>query len=127
MTTTWYVCLALVPVAVVVYRFWPRIAPYLQRRPAPVVHVGATENWANKLHAMKDSEVSPELISDVERELAWGLVWHELEHGLQEQIDRIFVPVLAALEEPRTFAELYELVFPEQVNEKTGEWKLVTV
>lgn len=123
----WLLIAALFAVGVSGWVFWPRIAPLLQRRPKPEKHEGATEKFGAELHALKDAPVAPELVSDVERELEWAVRWHDLEHALQEQIDRIFTPVLNALEEPRSFPELYELVFPEQVNENTGEWKLVSV
>lgn len=97
---------------------------FFRRRPPE--HVGATETWS-PLRAVGNVEVSPELVSDVERELEWAVRWHEFEQSMQQHINEVFVPVLAELQRPRSFPELYELVFPEQLNEKTGEWKLVSV
>jgi hypothetical protein len=88
-----------------------------RRRPAvpadqgvPVPHIGATEEFGDELHALRDVEVSPELVSDIETELRWGLIWHDFEQALHAEVDRVFAPVLDALNAPRTFAELRDLL-----------------
>lgn len=60
----------------------------------PVAHVGATERFGQELRALRNIEVSPELISDIETELRWGLIWHEFERTMQAEIDRVFAPYL---------------------------------
>jgi hypothetical protein len=62
--------------------------PHLER------HEGATERFGAELRAMRHMEVSPELISDIESELQWGLVWHEFERTMQAEIGRVFAPYL---------------------------------
>jgi hypothetical protein len=57
-------------------------------------HEGATERFGAELRAMRHMQVSPELISDIETELQWGLVWHEFERSMQAEIDRVFAPYL---------------------------------
>jgi len=87
------------------------------RRPAgrhanatgPVKHVGATENFGRELRALRNVEVSPELVSDIETELRWGLIWHEFERSMQAEVDRIFAPALA-LAECEDFDDLRDLI-----------------
>jgi hypothetical protein len=64
----------------------------------PVVHEGATETFGAELRALRGIEVSPELVSDIETELHWGLIWHDFERTMQAQIDRVFAPYLAIAE-----------------------------
>ena len=75
----------------------------------PVAHEGATENFGTELRALRDVEVSPELVSDIETELRWGLIWHEFERGMQAEIDRVFTPALQ-IAAPRDFDDLRELI-----------------
>ncbi len=75
----------------------------------PVKHVGATENFGRELRALRNVEVSPELISDIETELRWGMVWHEFEMTMQAEVDRIFAPCLE-LVECADFDEVREMV-----------------
>lgn len=95
------------------------------RRPAtasagPVKHVGATENFGRELRALRNVEVSPELVSDIETELRWGLIWHDFERSMQAEVDRIFAPALA-LAECEDFNDLRDLIgLPE-----TAEYALV--
>jgi hypothetical protein len=65
------------------------------RPPNPGRHEGATERFGAELRAMRHMQVSPELISDIETELQWGLIWHEFERSMQAEIDRVFAPYLA--------------------------------
>jgi hypothetical protein len=60
----------------------------------PVAHVGATEKFGQELRALRTIEVSPELVSDIETELRWGLIWHDFERTMQTEIDRVFAPYL---------------------------------
>jgi hypothetical protein len=73
-------------------------------------HVGATEHFGTELRALRDVEVSPELISDIETELRWGLVWHEFERSMQTMIDRTFAPYQAMVDDCSDFDQLRELV-----------------
>jgi hypothetical protein len=73
-----------------------------------VKHVGATESFGRELRNLRNVEVSPELISDIETELRWGLVWHEFEKTMQAEVDRIFAPCLE-LVECKDFDEVREL------------------
>jgi hypothetical protein len=75
----------------------------------PVAHEGATEKFGTELRALRSIEVSPELISDIETELRWGLVWHEFERGMQAEIDRVFAPFLE-IAAPCDFDDLRELI-----------------
>ncbi len=75
----------------------------------PVEHVGATEEFAAELRGLRNIEVAPELVSDIEVELEWGLAWHQLEHDLRAELDRIFAPALA-FADCANFDELRELV-----------------
>jgi hypothetical protein len=76
-----------------------------------VAHQGADEKFGDELHDMRNAEVSPELITDIELELEWGLRWHNLATNLQVEIDRIFLDAQAALLSDCTnFEELTELV-----------------
>ena len=54
-------------------------------------------------------EVSPELVSDIENELRWGLIWHDFERFMQGEIDQVFGPYLAIAEAP-DFDSLRELI-----------------
>ena len=65
------------------------------RPPSPSQHEGATERFGAELRAMRHMQVSPELISDIETELQWGLIWHDFECTMQAEIDRVFAPYLA--------------------------------
>jgi hypothetical protein len=85
-----------------------------RRRPAVhpdqgVPHEGATEKFGRELHALRDMEPSPELVSDIEDALRWGLIWHNFEVELQAEVARIFAPALA-LAECEDFDEVRELV-----------------
>jgi hypothetical protein len=75
----------------------------------PVEHVGATENFGRELRALRNVEVSPELVSDIETELRWGLIWHDFERTMQAEVDRIFAPALA-LAECEDFDDLRDLI-----------------
>jgi hypothetical protein len=75
----------------------------------PVKHIGATESFGRELRALRNVEVSPELISDIETELRWGLIWHEFEMNMQAEVDRIFAPCLE-LVECKDFDEVREMV-----------------
>jgi hypothetical protein len=82
------------------------------RPPSPIhstKHVGATERFGAELRAMRHMQVSPELISDIETELQWGLIWHQFERSMQAQIDRVFAPYLA-MAECEDFDDLRDLV-----------------
>jgi hypothetical protein len=74
-----------------------------------VEHEGATERFGVELRAMRDIEVSPELVSDIETELRWGLLWHDFERNMQAQIDRTFAPYLPETE-CANFDELRNLI-----------------
>jgi hypothetical protein len=56
----------------------------------PVRHIGATETFSTELRALRDVEISPELVSDIETELHWGHIWYEFERTMQNEIDRVF-------------------------------------
>ena len=71
---------------------------------------GADEQFPDDLRALRNAPVDPALISDTEMDLAWGLIWHGFEAALQDEVDRIFSPVLDELQRPRSFEELWELV-----------------
>jgi hypothetical protein len=73
-------------------------------------HEGATERFGVELRAMRQMEVSPELISDIETELRWGLIWHEFERAMQVEVDRVFAPHLDAMTECVDFDDLRDLV-----------------
>src|SRR2546421_1738766 len=75
----------------------------------PVAHEGATETFGTELRALRSIEVSPELVSDIETELRWGLIWHEFERGMQAEIDRVFAPALQ-IAAPRDFDDLRKLI-----------------
>jgi hypothetical protein len=75
----------------------------------PVAHEGATETFGTELRALRSIEVSPELVSDIETELRWGLVWHEFERTMQAEIDRVFAPFLE-IAQPGNFDDLRELI-----------------
>jgi hypothetical protein len=88
------------------YRPWFGLPP---NRPRPAEHVGATETFGSELRALRDVEVSSELVSDIETELQWGLIWYDFERTMQAEIDRIFAPYIP---EPgcNSFDELREQV-----------------
>lgn len=91
-------------------RPWRKTAPGRHERPSQAVtHRGATLEYGAELRAMKQIEVAPELVSEIEAELAWGLAWHEFERNLQAEVDRIFAPLLVYAE-CETFDEVRELV-----------------
>jgi hypothetical protein len=75
----------------------------------PVAHVGTTESFGTELRALRSIEVSPELVTDIENELRWGLIWHDFERFMQSEIDRVFAPYLAIAEAP-DFDSLRELI-----------------
>jgi hypothetical protein len=75
----------------------------------PIAHEGATETFGTELRALRSLEVSPELVSDIETELRWGLVWHEFERTMQNEIDRVFAPFLQ-IAQPGNFDDLRELI-----------------
>jgi hypothetical protein len=75
----------------------------------PVAHVGATETFGRELRSLRNSEVSPELVSDIETELRWGLIWHDFERAMQNEIDRVFAPYLD-IARCRDFNDLRELI-----------------
>ncbi len=75
----------------------------------PAEHLGATETFGSELRALRDLEVSPELVSEIETELRWGLIWNEFERTMQAEIDRIFAPYLP-VPECRDFDDLREKV-----------------
>ncbi len=77
--------------------------------PDEVQHIGATEGFAEELHALQDSEVSSELVSAVEDELRWGELWHQFSLRMQDEIDRVLGPYLP-VPDCGNFAELRELV-----------------
>jgi len=72
-------------------------------------HAGATENFGRELRALRNVQVSPELVSDIETELRWGLIWHDFERSMQAEVDRIFAPALA-LAECEDFDDLRDLI-----------------
>jgi len=92
---------------------WQRLVQVPDTPPArlgrPVAHVGATESFGTELRALRSIEVSPELVSDIENELRWGLIWHDFERFMQAEIDRVFAPYLAIAEAP-DFDSLRELI-----------------
>lgn len=69
MTTTWYsfILIAVGVIGVAGLVFWPRIAPFLQPRPKPQKHEGATEKYAGELHRAAATLPSPELIRPAEQ------------------------------------------------------------
>jgi hypothetical protein len=75
-----------------------------------VRHEGATERFGAELRAMRHMDVSPELISDIETELRWGLIWYEFERSMQAEIDKAFAPYLDAMTECADFDDLRDLV-----------------
>lgn len=88
---------------------WAMTRRHAERTPIGVPHVGADEGFGGELRALRDIEVAPELISDIETELRWGLVWHEFEAGLQAEVDRIFSRALA-FADCQSFDEVRDLV-----------------
>jgi hypothetical protein len=74
-----------------------------------VRHEGATEGFGAELRSLRNVEVSPELISDVEEELRWGLIWHDFERMMQDEIDKAFEPLLP-LDVVDDFDELREMI-----------------
>jgi hypothetical protein len=86
-----------------------RSAPEPTVSAGPVEHVGATESFGRELRALRNVEVSPELVSDIETELRWGQIWHDFERSMQAEVDRIFAPALA-LAECADFRDLRELI-----------------
>ena len=86
------------PLAVVVSGGKPSRRPASSPTAGPVEHVGATESFGRELRALRNVEVSPELISDIETELRWGVIWHDFERSMQAEVDRIFAPALVLAE-----------------------------
>ena len=97
------------PLAVVVSAGRPSRRPAPSPTAGPVEHVGATESFGRELRALRNVEVSPELISDIETELRWGVIWHDFERSMQAEVDRIFAPALA-LAECEDFDDLRDLI-----------------
>lgn len=90
-----------------------RVAHAARQEPAhtPVPHIGADEtDFPRELRALRGAEVSPELVSDIETELRWGLIWHDFEAALQAEVDRIFAPAIDQLTSCRSFQELRDLL-----------------
>ncbi|MBO0870554.1 MAG: hypothetical protein J2P15_18520 [Micromonosporaceae bacterium] len=87
---------------------------------SPVKHVGATERFGAELRALRQIEVSPELVSDIETELRWGLIWHDFERTMQDEIDRVFAKYLQP--ECVDFDDLRELI---GLSEPTVDLQLV--
>jgi hypothetical protein len=130
MTTTQYsaaLFAALIAIGVAGWILWPRIAQLLDG-PAPTVPEeperddqeerpasGADEEFTEELRAMRMAPVAPELISDTERDLAWGLAWHEFERAMQAEIDKAFAPFLAAAPVADDFDELREQTCPKEL------------
>ena len=75
----------------------------------PAEHVGATVQFGRELRALRELEVSPELVSDIETELRWGLIWHDFERTMQTKIDRVFAPYLEVAQ-PCDFDDLRKLI-----------------
>jgi hypothetical protein len=92
---------------------WRRLARVPDMPPLrlgrPFDYVGATESFGTELRALRSIDVSPELVSDIENELRWGLIWHDFERFMQAEIDRVFAPYLAIAEAP-DFDALRELI-----------------
>jgi hypothetical protein len=99
------------PVAVVLSggRMSARQLAPSQTSAGSVAHIGATESFGQELRALRQVEVSPELVSDIEQELRWGQIWHDFESSMQAEVDRIFAPALA-LAECEDFDDLRELI-----------------
>jgi hypothetical protein len=76
---------------------------------------GADEEFTEELRAMRLAPVAPELISDTEMDLAWGLAWHEFERAMQAEIDKAFAPFLAAAPVADDFDELREQTCPKEL------------
>lgn len=107
--------------------WWDRIAPYLSTRPKGREASGADAKYRDELRAMRDIPVAPELISDGEMDLAWGLIWHDFEAAMQKEIDRVFAPYLAALPvDVHSFPAVVALVDGAD-KLPTGEYRLVSV
>lgn len=118
----------LIAIGVSGWIFWPRIARLLDG-PSPtqddepddreagksVKHEGATEEFGDKLRALRNAPVAPELISDTEMDLAWGLAWHEFERAMQAEIDKAFAPFIAAAPVADDFDELREQTCPKEL------------
>jgi hypothetical protein len=90
------------------HRRWPGGATSGPRH-RPIEHEGATERFGMELRALRDLDVSPELVSDIETELRWGLIWHAFERSMQAEIDRVFGPYLP-VPECRDFDDVRDLV-----------------
>jgi hypothetical protein len=86
-----------------------RTGSYRARRGTSIRHEGATERFGIELRALREVQVSPELVSDIETELRWGLLWHEFERSMQAEIDRVFAPYLP-VPECRDFGDVRELL-----------------
>lgn len=97
--------------SVLQWRPWRKTTPGRHERKATagVVHRGADLGYGAELKAMGKIEVAPELVSEIEKELEWGLIWHEFESKLQAEVDRIFAPGLI-FAEIDSFEQLRELV-----------------
>lgn len=80
----------------------------------PVEHEGATEKFGDELKAYREMPPAPELVTDTENDLRWGLLWHEFEHDMQAEIDRVFAPYLA-LPVADDFEELREQTCPKEL------------
>jgi hypothetical protein len=95
---------------------WRQSSTVVPQPTAPdkaVKHVGATETFGTELRALRQLELSPELVSDIETEMHWGRTWYEFERTMQAEIDRVFDRYLPAME-CRDFGDLRDkLGLPE--------------
>jgi hypothetical protein len=90
-------------------RPWRSGRPSVLAQRRPVRHEGATERFGSELRALRTIDVSPELVTDIETELRWGLIWHDFERDMQTEIDRVFAPYLP-VPDVHDFDEVRELV-----------------
>jgi hypothetical protein len=79
-------------------RPWRRSTATAAHPGGPVRHIGATETFGTELRALRDVEISPELVSDIETELHWGHIWYEFERTMQNEIDKVFARYLPEVE-----------------------------
>jgi hypothetical protein len=73
---------------------WRRLLARPAESGEAVRHIGATETFGTELRALRELEISPELVSDIETELHWGHLWYEFERTMQAEIDRVFARYL---------------------------------
>ena len=79
-------------------RPWRRSTASAAHPGGPVRHIGATETFGRELRALRELELSPELVSDIETELHWGHIWYEFERTMQDEIDKVFARYLPEVE-----------------------------